>query len=351
MKRLSLLLVLISITLFSFGKMGDTLFVGTQESVPFVIKQSDGTWGGVCIDLLDKMSNQLGKPYKLVEMNTTYNDMVNRIDKGVIDFFVGSMTITGDRLQKVNFTQPYYISSISVATNMDTSVSILSAFFSAKFFKGVLILLAFLFCCGFIFWLIERNNEENPEIDSSYWGIFQGAYYVSIIVTTIGFGEMVKTKGGKILGFILMWVSLGIVGLIYGNITTALTVSELQNDITDIQELRKVKVGTINGTTSANFLKENDVKYISFDNIEEALDAMNNSELNAFVYDSPILKYYSSKSKYKDIKVMEQPNTKEMYGFATSLENSNLTNKLNPSILNTISSPEWDDILAKYNLK
>jgi ABC-type amino acid transport substrate-binding protein len=118
-----------------------------------------------------------------------------------------------------------------------------------------------------------------------------------------------------------------------------------------MQELRKVKVGTIDGTTSANFLKDNDVKYISFDNTEEALNAMNQGELNAFVYDSPILQYYVSKDKYKDIKVMEQPFTKEMYGFATSLGNSDLTNKLNPSILNTISSPEWDDILAKYNLK
>ena len=349
MKKLFLLISLISITLCSNGKVSDTLFVGTQESVPFVIKQSDGQWGGVCIDLLDKMSNQLGKPYKLVEMNTTMNDMVNKVDEGEIDFFVGSMTITGDRLQKVNFTQPYYISSISVATNLDTSKSVLYAFFSAKFFKGIAILLVFLFACGILFWLIERG--KNDEIEKGPWGIFQGAYYVSIIVTTIGFGEMVTTKGGKILAFVMMWVSLGIVGLIYGNITTALTVSELQSDITDIQELRRVKVGTIHGTTSANFLKDNDVKYISFDDTEEALDAMNQGELNAFVYDTPILKYYTSKDKYKDIKVMEQPYTKEMYGFAASLENNELTNKLNPSILNTISSPEWDDILAKYNLK
>lgn len=349
MKVKVLLLVLSFITLSSFGKANDTLIVGTQESPPFIIKQSDGDWGGVCIDLLDKMSKTLNKPYKIVEMNHTYNDIVTVMNEDSIDCFVGSMTITADRLNKVNFTQPYYISSISVATNLDTSESAVSLFFSVKFFKGLGIFLLFLFCCGFTFWLIER--KQNKEIENGPWGIFQGVYYMSIIATTIGFGEMVSTKAGKIMSFIIMWVSLGVVGLIYGNITTALTVSELQKDITDIRELRKAKVGTINGTTSANFLKENDVKFISFESTEDALNAMNRNELNVFVYDTPILKYYTSKDKYKDIKVMEQPNTKQTYGFAMSLNNLELTSKLNPSILKTINSKEWHDILSKYNLK
>ncbi len=46
---------------------GRTLMVGTRERPPFVIKNDDGTWAGIAIDLWRSIAGQLGVAYELRE--------------------------------------------------------------------------------------------------------------------------------------------------------------------------------------------------------------------------------------------------------------------------------------------
>jgi len=139
------------------------------------------------------------------------------------------------------------------------------------------------------------------------------------------------------------------VGCFYGNITPSLTVAELESKIENVGQLNKLKVGTIGGTASSSFLDDNDVRYISFETPEEGLDAMVAGELDAFVYDKPIIQYYMSKDKYSKVTISDNEFMEQTYGFAIK-KGSNIEDGLNKSILSTIRGEEWKGIMDKYNV-
>lgn len=346
MKKLLILLGLI-LTISTFAQ--DTLRIGVKESAPFAIKYDNGSWGGLAIDVTKAYLEDSSIPYKLVELQgITYDEIVNMVSRGDIDVFAGDMTITAERFDKVDFTQPYFVTKTAIATKIKDEPGALDGFLSWKFAKSMLVLLVFIFVAGFIMWIVEK--EENDYFDKGPKGIFDGSYFVSATMTTVGYGDVAaKTELGKVLAFVLMWISLGMVGYLYGNITTALTVAELDDGINSIASLSKMKVGTIDGTASATFLKENDVKYINFYSAEEALDAMNDNELDAFVYDKPILQYLTGQDQYDGIVISNKEFEEQTYGFAFP-KGSDMDDKLNSTILKRIRGDEWRDMMNKYNL-
>jgi ABC-type amino acid transport substrate-binding protein len=347
MKRFLSLLIGMVLSLTSFGE--DTLIVGVKESAPFAYQHSNGHWDGIAIDLVDKYLEESGRPYKIVEYkHQTYNAMVDSVASGHIDLFAGDMTITNNRLEKVNFSQPYYVTNTSIATLKKEKQTSMLGFFNLKFLRNLLSLLVFVFVCGFIIWVIE--HKHNDGFNKGPLGIFDGSYFISTTMTTVGYGDISpKTKAGKIFAFIVMWLSLGMVGFFYGNITASLTVAELESKIENVGQLNKLKVGTIGGTASSSFLDDNDVRYISFETPEEGLDAMVAGELDAFVYDKPIIQYYMSKDKYSKVTISDNEFMEQTYGFAIK-KGSNIEDGLNKSILSTIRGEEWKGIMDKYNV-
>lgn len=343
-----ILLGLLILTFFNIFA-SDTLVVGVKNSPPFTMRNSDGTWSGLCIDIMNNIEDKTGNSIIYQELNETYSEIPKLLNNGSIDLFVGSMTITADRLKSVDFTQPYYISGVSIATNIKQETNFFDTLFGWSFWNGILMLLFTIFISGFVFWVFERNNGNNS-FNDSWVGIFDGAYFASFTMTTVGYGDVLKTKGGRIMAILLMWISIGLVGYMYGQITTALTVTKLGTNIANLKELRKTKIGTIDGSTSALFLDRNDVKYIPYKTTEEALDAMNKNELTTFVYDTPILKYFIGKDKYKDINLIDQAFSQETYGFA-SRKGDKIIDELNPIIKGMIDSEDWNDVLSKYKLK
>jgi ABC-type amino acid transport substrate-binding protein len=345
------LLTVLLLGLFSLTTLGqDTLCIGVKESEPFVYKTSSGHWDGITIEVLTRYLEDSGHPYNIIEyQNATYNELIDSmVSMDEIDIIAGDITITGERMEKVDFSQPYYVTNTAIATKKKSDPSSISGLFSWKFMESMIVLLAFIFISGFIMWLIEK--KENEHFDKGALGIFTGAYFVSATMTTVGYGDVAaKTKVGQIIAFILMWLSLGMVGYMYGNITTALTVAELHNGIENVADLNKMKVGTIDGTTSSDFLETNDVKYINFDTAEEGLDAINDGELDAFVYDKPILQFYIGKDKYSDIVLSEKEFMEQTYGFILN-KNSELADGLNKTIMRTIRGDEWEGIMNKYSL-
>lgn len=347
MKRIMLMMAML-ISLSSIAK--DTLTIGVKQSEPFAYTYVDGEWDGIAIELIREYLHDYNMSYRLVEYkSSTYDEIIDSVANGDIDIFAGDITITNDRLMEVDFSQPYYVTNTLIATLKTDEPSSISGLFTVSFVESMFMLLIFILVSGLIMWLVEKNHNDG--FDKGLMGIFDGSYFVSATMTTVGYGDVAaKTKVGKVLSFVLMWVSLGIVGYMYGNITTALTIAELEDGIENISELNKMKVGTINGTTSSTFLTDNDIKYINYDSAEEGFDAMIDGELDAFVYDKPILQYLAAKDRYSDVALSQTEFMEQTYGFVFK-KNSYFEDDLNRSILKTIRGEQWEGIMNKYNLE
>lgn len=342
MKKLLFLLVTL-ITSVSYG--ADTLNVAIKENPPFVIVDpTTGHIGGLSIELITNVLQEEKIPFKFEVKTDEFNTIVNNpLD---YDIFVSSTSITSDRIKHINFTQPYYYSSTTVVMPKTTH-SLTDILLTWKFLKNVVILFIVVIALGTIFWLVERRRSEL--FTKGPWGILDGSYFVTAVMGTFGFGDIVtKTKTGKIICIFLMWLSLGITGIFIANISSALTVAALDEDEFRLNELTKIKVGTIEGTTSAKFLHKNGIKYVTYDTPSEALNDINEGNLNAFVYDAPVLKYFLSQDRYEGLKLAPIDFAKQTYGFVST--NDELIRKINPRLLKFIQSDEWIQTLSKYNL-
>ena len=137
------------------------LVIGTKEAPPFAMKQKDGTWRGISIDLWRRVADRLHLRYRFAETETV-QALVDGTAEGSFDAAIAALTVTAAREQAVDFTQPFYATGLGVAVSMTEGRwrSVSRALFSYGFFQAVLALLGIAMCVGFVIWLLERPGPS-----------------------------------------------------------------------------------------------------------------------------------------------------------------------------------------------
>jgi polar amino acid transport system substrate-binding protein len=94
-----------------------TVRVGVSLFTPWTIQNEAGGLSGFEIDVANKLAEDIGvKPeYKVY----VWEDIIPAVMKGEIDIIAGGMAITPERALKINFSQPYADSGISLVTNTE----------------------------------------------------------------------------------------------------------------------------------------------------------------------------------------------------------------------------------------
>jgi len=307
----------------------------------------------VSFELWENIADDLNIDYEIVFYNqSSMNKIISDIEKGVIDVSIGSQTINSDRLAKIEFSQPFYITKLGIATNADTEAwySFLSAILSADFL-GILLLLALVLALlGSSIWLAERNS--NNDFRKGPGGIWDGAYFMAVVMTTVGFGDKsTKTTLGKAITVVWMFAALGITGIFISSLSSSMTVNKMESGIEHLSDLRKMKVASISNTTSDLFLKNNEIKHYKYGNVLEGLIDIEKDELDVFVYDLPILQYLIQEEGLEgSVIISEKKYDTQYYGFGMKKGNNKLREDVNKLILRYIKSDDWENTLFKYNL-
>lgn len=87
-----------------------TLIFGTEATYPpFESINNKGQIIGFDIEIIDAICKEIQRDCKFV--NQPWDSLIPGLDLGKFDVIFGAMNITDERRKKVDFTQPYYISS------------------------------------------------------------------------------------------------------------------------------------------------------------------------------------------------------------------------------------------------
>lgn len=320
----------------STGKMR----IATREAPPFVERSEDGQWTGLAIDLWRSIADERGYQFEFVE--TDLKGMVDGVADGRFDASVGALTVTAEREQKVDFTHPFYATGFGIVTAKDPSawLSLFRNFFTWQFLQAILALSALLLVVGVLFWLAERkrNTEEFAE---SARGIFSGFWFSAVTMTTVGYGDKApRTWPGKIIALVWMFAAILITSTFTGLIASSLTADRLSGTVRGPADLPSVRVGSIAGSASDEWLTNDGVAFESYPDVRSGLAAVRDDELDAFVYDKPLLAY-RAKNEFSD-EVMLLPGTygRQDYGFALPF-NSPLREPIDISLLELIENNAW----------
>lgn len=97
------------------------LKVGAEATFPPFEFQDEKTkeYVGFDIDLAKAVGKQMG--YQVEIQNMGFDGLIPALQTGSIDMIASAMSITDERTQKVNFSQPYYKSGLSIVVKKDNT--------------------------------------------------------------------------------------------------------------------------------------------------------------------------------------------------------------------------------------
>ena len=325
------------------------LTIGTHVAPPFVIKSPEGKFSGIGIELWQKIAARLGMEYKIREMEM--GQLMQGLQNGTLDVAAGAITVTAERLKKIDFSHPFYRSGLSIAlipNDGDKLASILKSVFSFRFLQASAALAVLLLLIGLCIWLLERKANARQFGGKAYQGLGDGFWWAAVTMTTVGFGDKAPvTFLGRLLAIIWMFASVITISGFTAAIASVFTMHEIEGHIHGPQDLDNITSGIVKDTTSEVYADRHRLRTLNYGRISEAMAGLAEHDVQAVVYDAPILSYLANAKPFVGITVLPNTFMRQDYAFALP-EHSPLREKINVVLLEQLNSEDWKNLLSRY---
>jgi ABC-type amino acid transport substrate-binding protein len=351
LKTIGILLFSLALIL-SFGLaqsvQGKDLRVGTKPTEPFVVPTDTGGWRGISMELWERIAAEQGWTFTVRALGA--EDLLAQASEGSLDVVVAAFTVTPERERSLDFSHAFYSTGLGVAVrNQGNSwVQAMRRLVSPRFLGVVASLVLLLFAVGTLVWVLERRRNAAQFGGRPLQGIGSGFWWSAVTMTTVGYGDKAPvTFGGRLVGLVWMFAGIIVISSITAAITSALTVSQLESRLSGPQDLAHVRVGTIQDTAAEVLLQDRGISRRGFPSMSAGLQALRDDQLDAFVYDEPILRYWAMRDYPGEIEVL--PWVFERQDYALVLPpRSPLSEAINRSLLEILRGPDWQEVLRRY---
>jgi polar amino acid transport system substrate-binding protein len=209
---------------------------------------------------------------------------------------------------------------------------------------GIGLLIAFVMAN--IVWLVERRH--NPDFQKGYLrGIWDGLWYFFGIVST-GEYQIRPTQGFRRIITAAWWL-LGVILIAQFTavMTTTLTLDQLSGQIRGPEDLPGKRVATVEGSTAAQYLSDRSLGFVGVQGIEDAYRLLEEGQVDAVVYDAPVLAYYTATSGQGSVRLAGPIFQEEAYGIALPT-NSLLREPINAALLRLRQDGTYEEIYRRW---
>lgn len=324
------------------------LRVGIKDAPPFAMKDDDGEWQGIAVDLWRLVAHDLEVDYSLVESNLP--ELLKGVEEGGLDIGIGAITVSADREHVLDFSHSFDNSGIGVAAKIGDHrfVRLFRSILSIDFLKAVAALCFVLALAGGVVWYLERKRNAEQFGGSPLAGFGTGFWWAAVTMTTVGYGDKSPTTlAGRAVGLVWMFIGVITISGFTAAIASTLTASNLETNLNGPSDLNRVKIGAISGTFGADVLQSRGLKFIPYPSYQSALEDLAAGKLGAVVHDQPLLIHQVNGDHLQEVDVVHWLLAQQSYAFALPT-GSTLREPLNRSILKAMSSPEWSEIRRRY---
>lgn len=117
----TLILLISNIACGKKEKAEDVLRVGMElRWPPFETIDSSGNAMGISVDMAEELGKFLGKKIEIID--SPFGSLIPALETNKIDIIIASMSITEERAEKINFSDPYFYFSLVTLVNKESNI-------------------------------------------------------------------------------------------------------------------------------------------------------------------------------------------------------------------------------------
>nr|XP_004301692.2 PREDICTED: glutamate receptor 2.7-like [Fragaria vesca subsp. vesca] len=254
-------------------------------------------YDGFCIQIFYKVLGLLDYPllYEFHAVNGSYDDLVELVHNKTFDAGVGDFTVLAGRLDKVEFTQPYMESGLSMIVQ-EKNEQLTWMFIKPLTWQMWAASGAVLVYTILIIWFLERPS--NPEFSGPLKNQIGTATWFTF--TSLFFSQREKIHNNLTRVVVIMWlfVVLILTSSYTANLSSMLTIQRLKPNVTDIEMLKRTdtKVGLDGDSFVEDYLKDvlqfNSKDIITISDEFKYTEAFRNKSISAAFLELPYAKVF-----------------------------------------------------------
>jgi ABC-type amino acid transport substrate-binding protein len=319
-----------------------------RDAAPFSFEAPDGTWKGLAVEMWSLVAAQVHLDARFKGM--TRSELINAVSTGEARFGIGALSITAERLQRVDFSAPIDVTGVSIAVAYvprSGLAVVRDALFSATFLRIVGGLIALLVVMGTLFWIIERHH--NPEFAGKKmhgWG--SGVWLSIVTMTTVGYGDKApRTLGGRVVAALWMFASIVLISIFTGTVTTVLTVERIGPRVGGFEDLGRARITCVRASAAAQLLADRRLRASPYPDLEQALQALLDGRADALVHDRALLDAALKQRPDLPVRLLPGSVRPEYYAFAMRPDEP-LRQRINVAIARILDSDAWNRLRFEY---
>jgi polar amino acid transport system substrate-binding protein len=298
------------------GAQQTELRVATRVLPPMVIQQND-TLTGFSIDLWNAIGEKL-QARTTYEVAPDVRGLLDLVRTGKVDVGISAVSITAAREAEFEFSQPMLNAGLQIMVRGKTKDGDDNPFWDLMallFSKAILVWLGIaallVLIPAHVVWFLERRHPSGILPSKSYYpGIFHALFWAAQLSAT-------------------------------------LTVQQIQGSISGPDDLVGKKVATTRGSTAASALRGLRANVEEVADISDAYKALADKDVDAVVFDSPVLLYYAANGGKGSVQLVGLPFRKEDYGIVFQ-PNNPLRRRVNTALLQLREEGAYQRIYDKW---
>jgi ABC-type amino acid transport substrate-binding protein len=323
------------------------LEVAVNEIEPFVKQQSDGSFVGFDIELVQMLGKKLN--FTPVFKSQNLQGLLDSVASKDVDLGIAGLSISAEREKRLDFSQRYLDSGVGILIQSDIETSarqFLSGLMTATTFRLLAGFVLMTFFFGVLLYIVERGQ---PEInDKPFPGLFEAAWLTWATATTVGFGDKTPaTWKGRVVVSIAGFVGIAYFGLIAGHVAAIMTAERLTSQVVSTSDLIGQKVAVVDGSTSQKIASELGMSGFPAKTFDEAILNLEANRVRAVLFDLPVLQHYLASRVDSGLALLGDPLRKEYYGIALP-EGSPWLEKINQTLLTFEEDGTLKGLREKY---
>jgi ABC-type amino acid transport substrate-binding protein len=274
----------------------ETLRVAVYDVPPYGSVDAAGLFSGASVDLWRRVADHLHLTYRLIAV-AQMEDVIAGVEHGDFDAAIGAITITPERLARVEFTYPAHRSGVAVAFPKRTGpIEAVMSYVSVVRELGPLIVLTLglLVLIGTLMWFFERRRRVAADpSEHRVASFYDGIYWAAVTMTTVGYGDVTPlTPVGRFIAVLWMLGSLALISVLTTSLVARMTADAVTSaPIARTSDLDGKRLAAVANSSGAEYLDDQHMRYVMYANLQDALASLVRGESDAVVNSVGTLEY------------------------------------------------------------